>query len=67
MEKKRGLRTSEESFVIRIGTDEPRPAPHRWLATIVHVATGERRYVRSYDELWAFIESRRRRSHPAPD
>lgn len=53
-------RSPEDSFVIRIQSDEPRSSPERWRATVVHVATGERRYVNNYDDLCEFIESRRR-------
>jgi hypothetical protein len=54
-------RSPEESFVIRISVEDPRMSPDRWRATVVHVTSGERRYVNSYGELCGFIETRRRR------
>jgi hypothetical protein len=54
-------RSPEESFVVRISIENPRDSPGRWRATIVHVTSGERRYVSSYGELCGFIEARRRR------
>jgi hypothetical protein len=59
-------RSPEESFVVRISVENPRESPERWRATIVHVTSGERRYVSSYGELCGFIEARRRRPH-GPD
>lgn len=57
-------RSPEESFVVRISAAGPHDVPARWRATVVHVASGERRYVSSYDELCGFIESRRRAAGP---
>ena len=54
-------RSPEESFVVRISVENARDPTGRWRATIVHVSSGERRYVNSYDELCGFIEARRRR------
>jgi hypothetical protein len=54
-------RSPEESFVVRITVENPRDSPGQWRATIVHVTSGERRYVSSYSELCGFIEARRRR------
>ncbi len=62
MEKKRAVRSGEETFVVRIAGDDPQAVPGRWRATVVHVATGERRYVAGLAELAAFIESRRART-----
>jgi hypothetical protein len=53
-------RPPEESFVVRISAEDPRASPGRWRATVVHVGSGERRYVNSYSELCSFIEARRR-------
>lgn len=61
MEKRRVTRSVEQSFVVRISAETWRLDADRWRATIVHVPTGERRYVTSYGELCGFIESRRRR------
>jgi|GEM_PF-5775008 hypothetical protein len=52
----------EESFVVRISVERDRAVPSRWRATVVHVGSGERRYVNSYGELCDFIEARRRRA-----
>jgi hypothetical protein len=60
MQKARTLRSAEDSFVIRIQSDDPRASPEHWRATVVHVASGERRYVNNYADLCAFIEARRR-------
>jgi hypothetical protein len=60
MDKARTLRSPEDSFVIRIQCDDPRASPGHWRATIVHVSSGERRYVNNYEDLCAFIEARRR-------
>jgi hypothetical protein len=54
-------RSPEESFVIRISVEDPRTSPDRWRATVVHVASGERRYFSSYGDLCSFIDARRRR------
>lgn len=48
-------RPPQESFVIRIDTKAQDPQ-ERWRATVVHVASGERRYVTSYGEVCGFIE-----------
>ena len=53
-------RPREESFVVRIGAEGERATPSRWRATVVHVGSGDRRYVQSYGELCDFIEARRR-------
>jgi hypothetical protein len=55
-------RSPEESFVVRISVEDSRTSPDRWRATVVHVTSGERRYVGSYGELCTFIETHRRRS-----
>jgi len=52
-------RPPQESFVIRIDTKAHDPQ-ERWRATVVHVASGERRYVTSYGEVCGFIEEFRR-------
>jgi hypothetical protein len=49
----------EESFVIRISAEDARVSPGGWRATVIHVASRERRYVNSYGELCAFIDARR--------
>jgi hypothetical protein len=51
----------DESFVVRVTDVKHTLSPDSWRATIVHVATGERRYVTGYPDLCAFIESVRRR------
>jgi hypothetical protein len=47
-------------FVVRVTAHEPHLADQRWSATIVHVASGERRAIATYDDLCGFIEQRRR-------
>lgn len=54
-------RQPQESFVIRIDAKALDPQ-ERWRATVVHVASGERRYVGSYGEVCGFIEEFRRAS-----
>ena len=60
MKNERASHPGEESFVVRIRSVEA--DPERWRATVVHVGTGERRYVGNFAELRTFIESRRRRA-----
>ena len=59
--EKASPRSPEECFVVRISVEDARTVLDRWRATIVHVTSGERRYVGSYAEMCAFIEERRRR------
>jgi hypothetical protein len=47
-------------FVIRMTSDHRPFLPARWRATVLHVRSGERRLVSSYDDLNAFIEEGRR-------
>lgn len=54
-------RVHDESFVIRVSDARRSMAPDAWRATVVHVASGERRYVTGYADLCAFIEDVRRR------
>jgi len=63
MEKPHPRRSPEESFVIRISPETNGARAERWRATVVHVASGERRYVNSYGDLCDFIEDRRRPGH----
>lgn len=56
----------EESYVVRISGVDPHD-PERWRATVVHVATGERRYVTTYGDLCGFIESHRLRTARGSD
>jgi hypothetical protein len=56
---------SAQTFVVRINHQEPYLPDVRWSATVIHVASGDRRTVASYEELCGFIEERRReRSRP---
>jgi hypothetical protein len=66
MQKTRTLRSAEDSFVIRIQRADPGASREHWRATVVHVASGERRYVTTYADLCAFIEARRRPSSVQP-
>ena len=52
-------RALEQSFVIRINTTPGSAAPDALRGTVVHVATGERRYITSYGDLCSFIDARR--------
>jgi hypothetical protein len=49
-------------FVVRVAHNEPYLPDDHWSATIVHVASGARRTIVSYDDLRGFIEERRARS-----
>jgi len=49
-------------FVVRVAHNEPYLPEDHWNATIVHVSSGERRTIVSYDDLRGFIEERRARS-----
>jgi len=57
--------THDEAFIVRISDAGRGITSDAWRATVVHVATGERRYVSGYAELCSYIESVRRR-RPAP-
>jgi len=59
-------RAHDDAFIVRISDAQSRIAADAWRATVVHVATGERRYVSGYAQLCSFIESVRRR-RPLPD
>ena len=56
-----------QSFVVRIDAGTGSDSPDKLRGTVVHVATGDRRYVTSYGELCSFIEARRgTAAHEAP-
>ena len=48
-----------QSFVVRIDAGTGSDSPDKLRGTVVHVATGERRYVTSYGDLCSFIDARR--------
>lgn len=58
--EKPGSHAPEQSFIVRISDADARVSLGGWRAAIVHVMSGDRRYVSSYDELCAFIETHRR-------
>jgi hypothetical protein len=47
-------------FVVRVSAHEPHLPDARWSATVVDVASGERRTIAAYEDLCSFIEERRR-------
>jgi hypothetical protein len=55
-------RSRDESFIVRIRSVDAKAGNAPWLATVVHVASGERRHVTNYGDLSGFIETRRDRS-----
>jgi hypothetical protein len=54
-----------QTFVVRVVNGDEAHRPNTWHATVVEVATGERRTVTSYAALAAFIEECRLRE-PTP-
>jgi hypothetical protein len=55
-------RSRDVSFIVRIRSVDAEAVNAPWLATVVHVASGERRHVTNYGDLCGFIEARRDRS-----
>jgi hypothetical protein len=55
-------RMREQTFVVRVTAAETAASRDGWRATIVHVASGDRRYVATFDELCTFIENHRTRN-----
>jgi hypothetical protein len=55
-----------QTFVVRIVNGDERHRLKKWHATVVEVATGERRTIASYADLATFIEECRLREG-APD
>ena len=52
--------TNSDIFVLRMTSDNRPFFPARWRMTAMHVRSGERRLVSTYDDLNAFIEEARR-------